>query len=70
MPLAWEYIHNIISAAVYSKTGRTLFGDLELPTGGGWLPENIPALQAGGCASCYSCKVRCHVFGPVPRLCS
>ena len=57
VPVAWKLIHSVIQAAVYSKTGRTLFGDLELPTSGAWLPENIPALQADGCSACFVCKI-------------
>ena len=56
-PVIWDWVYNVFHAAVYSKTGRSLFGDLQLPTDGGWIPENIPALQAGNCASCFVCKV-------------
>ena len=56
-PVIWDWIYNVFHAAVYSKTGRSLFGNLQLPTDGGWIPERIPALQAGNCGACFVCKV-------------
>ena len=58
-PIFWGWAYNVIHAAVYSKTGRSLFGDSLsqlLPGGKGWVTDVFPALQADGCASCFACK--------------
>lgn len=68
VPVIWDWIYNIFHAAVYSKTGRSLFPNIEIPTDGGWVPEKIPALQVGGCASCFQCKARCAALVCVVRL--
>lgn len=70
-PIFWGWTYNVIHAAVYSKTGRSLFGDSLtqlLPGGKGWVTDMFPALQAGGCASyatLYS-NFTCLAHTPVP----
>lgn len=58
-PIFMDWVYNMVHAAVYSKTGRSLFGDSLaqlLPGGKGFVFNRFPALQADRCASCFVCK--------------
>lgn len=56
-PIVLDVVYSAIEATVNSKTSRSLFGDgFAIPTND-WSPDTIPALTAGGCAECFSCKI-------------
>lgn len=57
-PIIIDVFYNVVQAAVNSKTARSYTGKtINLGTNR-FSPSQIPALSAGGCASCFVCKVR------------
>ena len=56
-PIVWNVVYSTLETTINSKTGKRIFGnDFAIPANS-WAPSTIPALTAGGCAECYTCKI-------------
>jgi len=64
IPQIMERFGSILEATLNSNTGRKFTGGATIDVGVSKLDEIFPSLSAGGCTSCFTCKVRAIFIEP------